>query len=86
VDGDVAARIHTALEEAFGLEVTSETSLYDDVAADSLTIMELIGALEDDLGIALPESTEFALSIRTVGDLVAAFTSRSDRVATGPGG
>jgi acyl carrier protein len=74
----IAARVRAALAEAFAVEedrLTPETSLYDDMGADSLAVMELLSALEDDLGIELPESHEFALGIRTVGDLVEAFES-----------
>jgi acyl carrier protein len=74
----IAARVRAALAEAFEVEeriLTYEASLYDDVGADSLSVMETICALEDELGIELPESNEFALGIRTVGDLVAAFES-----------
>ena len=76
----IAGRVRVVLAEAFAVEerlVTSEASLYDDMGADSLAVMETICALEDDLGIELPESHEFALGIRTVGDLVAAFESRA---------
>jgi acyl carrier protein len=76
----IAARVHAALAEAFGIEesiLTSDASLYADVGADSLAVMETICALEDDLGIELPESNEFALGIRTVGDLVAAFEAHA---------
>lgn len=76
----IAARVRAGVAEAFAVEegaLTAETSLYDDVGAESLAVMELICELEDDLGIELPESNEFALRIRTVGDLVEAFESRA---------
>ena len=77
---DIAGRVRVVLVEAFGVDetsVTAEASLYNDMGADSLAVMETICALEDGLGIELPESNEFALGIRTVGDLVAAFESRA---------
>ena len=76
----IAARVRALLAEAFGVEeeaLSAATSLYEDIGADSLSIMDAICALEDDLGIELPESLEFARGIRTVGDLVAAFESRA---------
>lgn len=77
----IAASVRRAVARAYGVDaagLTPETSLYDDIGADSLSVMELISALEDDLGIVLPESNEFALSIRTVGNLVEAFETRAD--------
>lgn len=52
-------------------------SLYEDLGADSLGVMELVCALEEELGIRLPESTEFALSLRTVDDVVGAVVARA---------
>jgi acyl carrier protein len=74
----IATSVGSTLAKTFGIElgaITPDTSLYDDIGADSLTVMELISALEDELGIELPESSEFALGIRTVRDLVEAFQS-----------
>lgn len=74
----IAASVRSALAKRFGVEegaITPESSMYDDIGADSLAVMELISALEDELGIQLPESNEFALGIRTVRDLVEAFQS-----------
>jgi acyl carrier protein len=78
----IASSVGSAVAGRFAVDpagLTLETSLYDDVGADSLSVMELISALEDDLGIALPESSEFALTIRTVGDLVEAFETHAHR-------
>lgn len=74
------ARIRVAVAAAFAVDeelLTPATSLYDDIGADSLAVMELLTQLETDLELELPESTEFALTIRTVGDLVEAFESRA---------
>ena len=43
--------------------------------------MELLCALEEDLAIELPESTEFALGLRTVGDVIDAFEAYARRSA-----
>jgi acyl carrier protein len=83
----IADRIRAALAEAFAVEeevLTPEASLYEDVGADSIAVMELISALEDSLGIELPESIEFALGIRTVGDLVEAFEVHAPSAITDP--
>ena len=77
---DIAASVRAALAKAFAVDaevLTAGASLYDDVGVDSLTLMELICALEEDLGIQVPETVEFALKIRTVGDLVEAFETRA---------
>ena len=77
---DIAARIRASLAESFAVEVatlTPETSLYDDIGADSLAVMEFLCKLEDELEIELPESLEFAQNIKTVGDVFEAFQSRA---------
>lgn len=77
---DIAAQVRAALAKAFAVEqsaLTAKTSLYDDLGADSLAVMEVLSALEDQLGIALPDSNSFAMSLRTVGDFVEAFESRA---------
>ena len=54
--------------------VTAETSFVDDLGADSLDVVELTMALEEEF--SLPETSEDALNgISTVGDL-AAYVSR----------
>jgi len=76
----IAASVRTAVAKTLAVDavgLTRDTSFYDDLGADSLAVMELISALEDELGISLPESNEFALGIRTVGNLVEAFETRA---------
>ncbi len=50
-------------------EVTEEASFVDDLGADSLDIVELVMALEEQFGISIPD--EEAEKIKTVGDAVA---------------
>ena len=49
-------------------EITADTSIKDDLAADSLDLFELVMALEDENNIEIPaeELTELA----TVGDVI----------------
>lgn len=54
------------VEEA---DVTEEASFFDDLGADSLDIVELVMALEEQFGISIPD--EEAENIKTVGDAVA---------------
>lgn len=80
----IAAAVVTAIADAFQLDesrLARGTGLYDDLGVDSLTFMELLGALEEDLAIELPESTEFALGLRTVGDVIDTFEAYAGRSA-----
>lgn len=49
-------------------EVATEKSFVDDLGADSLDIVELVMAMEDEFGFEIPD--EEAENIRTVGDAV----------------
>lgn len=50
-------------------DVTMEASFVDDLGADSLDVVELIMALEEEFDIEIPD--EDAEKISTVGDAVA---------------
>ncbi|MCL4442160.1 acyl carrier protein [Desulforamulus profundi] len=49
-------------------DVTADASFVDDLGADSLDIVELVMALEEEFGLEIPD--EEAEKIRTVGDAV----------------
>jgi acyl carrier protein len=49
-------------------EVAANKSFIDDLGADSLDIVELVMAMEDEFGFEIPD--EEAENIRTVGDAV----------------
>ena len=49
-------------------EVTLESTFIDDLGADSLDIVELIMAFEEEFGIEIPDDA--AETIQTVGDAV----------------
>ena len=49
-------------------EVVPEASFIDDLGADSLDIVELVMALEEEFGVSIPD--ESAEKIKTVGDAV----------------
>jgi acyl carrier protein len=49
-------------------DVTEDASFIDDLGADSLDIVELVMALEEEFGISIPD--EEAENIKTVGDAV----------------
>lgn len=49
-------------------DVIEDASFIDDLGADSLDIVELVMALEEEFGISIPD--EEAENIKTVGDAV----------------
>ena len=49
--------------------LTPETSLMDDLEADSLDAVEIIMAIEDEFGLEIPD--ELAESLLTVGQIAA---------------
>ena len=49
--------------------MTMETSIKDDLKADSLDVVELMMDLEDETGVAIPD--EDAVKMSTIGDFVA---------------
>ena len=52
-----------------GVELTPATSFREDLALDSLAVMELVAAIEDHFDIVLP--LNLLPDIHTVGDLAA---------------
>jgi acyl carrier protein len=64
-------KIRDIIVEQLGVEsddVTMESSFVDDLGADSLDIVELIMALEEEFNMEIPD--EEAEKISTVGDVV----------------
>ncbi len=67
----VAEKVKKMSVEQLGVnesEVVPEAKFIDDLGADSLDIVELIMALEDEYGIEIPD--EDAEKIETVGDAI----------------
>ncbi|MBO7208752.1 MAG: acyl carrier protein [Clostridia bacterium] len=63
--------IKNALVEQFGVkesDITMDTSLIEDLGADSLDLVELIMAMEQEFDIEIPD--EDVEGISTVGDAV----------------
>lgn len=48
--------------------ITLETSLQDDLGADSLDAVELVMSIEDHFEVSIPE--EIASNLKTVGDIM----------------
>lgn len=49
-------------------DITTDTKIIDDLNADSIDIVEMLMALEDEYGIEI--SDEEAANLQTVGDIV----------------
>ncbi len=67
----VEKRVKEIVAEQLGKEegeVKSDSSFIDDLGADSLDIVELVMAMEDEFGIEIPD--EDAEKIKTVKDVV----------------
>lgn len=47
-------------------EVTAESAFMEDLGADSLDVVEIVMALEDEFGVEIPDTD--VTSIKTVGD------------------
>ena len=68
---DYFARVKEILAEQLGIdegEIKLESSFIDDLGADSLDVVELIMALEEEFDLEIPD--EDAEKITTVGDAV----------------
>lgn len=66
---EVEAKLIDLLVEELGLErdkITMEASFDEDLEVDSLGVVELLMALEDNFGVAIPD--EEAERITTVGE------------------
>lgn len=65
-------RVKEVIGEQLGIEdldtITMETTFIDDLGADSLDIVELIVALEEEFDLEIPEAE--AEKITSVGDVV----------------
>ena len=68
---DTADRVKMIVVEHLGLEadkVTEEASFIDDLGADSLDIVELVMAFEEEFGVEIPDDA--AEKISTVSDAI----------------
>lgn len=71
MNSDIAEKTKKVLKEQLGVEedkIKPETSLVDDLGADSLDMVELIMAFEDEFDIIIPD--EEAEKTSTVKELI----------------
>ena len=65
-------KVKNIIAEQLGISdidsITIETSMMNDLDADSLDAVEIIMALEDEFGISIPD--EDAENIKNIGDIV----------------
>ena len=72
-------KIKELVAEQLGVDVselTEETSLKDDLNADSLDLFQIIMSLEEEFGIEIP--TEDSESIATIGDIEKYLAKRNE--------
>jgi acyl carrier protein len=70
---DIQAKINAIIVEQLGVEdpakIVPEASIIDDLGADSLDTVELIMAIEEELGMDIPDDA--ATKLTTVGEVYA---------------
>ncbi len=74
----ILERMKEILAEQFDVEedkITEETTLQEDLGADSLDVVEIIMSIEDEFQIEIPD--EDAENIKTVGDIVSYIEANS---------
>ena len=75
---DIAARVKKIVVEHLGVEedkVTPDASFIDDLGADSLDIVELVMAFEEEFNVEIPDDA--AEKIATVKDAIDFINSNS---------
>ncbi len=75
---DVAERVKKIVVEHLGVgaeKVVEGASFIDDLGADSLDIVELVMAFEEEFNVEIPDDA--AETIQTVGDAVSFLSSKA---------
>ena len=75
----LAQRVNVIIGDQLGVEETSlvpEANLLDDLGADSLDVVELVMALEEEFGVEVPD--EDVETMRTINDIVQYLGTRVD--------
>lgn len=74
----VLEKVKAILSEQFDVEedtITPETSITEDLGADSLDVVDLLMSIEDEFEIEIPDGE--VENIKTVGELVSYIESNS---------
>ena len=69
---DLEQRISEIIVDQLGVsrdDIQSESSFTDDLGADSLDLVEMVMAMEEEFGVEIPE--EDSEKLQTFGDVVA---------------
>ena len=77
---DVVAKVKEIIVQQLGVDadkVTLEASFVDDLGADSLDVVELVMAFEEEFEVEIPD--ESAEKIATVKDAVEFLKTRTER-------
>jgi len=78
----ISDRVNTLIVDQLGVEATSlvpEASLLDDLGADSLDVVELVMAIEEEFNIEVPDDD--VENIRTVRDVVEYIGTKGEATA-----
>ncbi|MEQ1821961.1 MAG: acyl carrier protein [Fimbriimonadaceae bacterium] len=78
MSSDIFERVKKVVVEELGVkpeEVVESASFTEDLGADSLDVVELVMALEDEFGIDIPD--EEVGQIKTVGDATTYISGKS---------
>jgi len=79
LESNLEDKVRAMVAEQLGLptaEVHLESALVDDLGADSLNIVELVMAMEEEFGFEIPDAD--AEKIRTVADAVTYIKSQKE--------
>jgi acyl carrier protein len=79
---ELLERVYAIVGEQLGVEketLVPEANLLDDLGADSLDVVELVMAIEEEFGIEVPDAD--AENIRTLGDITRYIEARAETAA-----
>lgn len=83
---DVVLRFHDLLREQLGVnecQLSDDASFVDDLGADSLDLVEVLMAVEEEFGICI--AMEDAENIKTVGQAIEYLKSRGSEISVDDG-
>lgn len=79
VESYVISLLNTTFPDRSGKGITRETSLVADLDADSMAMVTLIFAIDEEFGVGTDQLGELVVNCQTVGELISA-TERLQRV------